>query len=187
MFKAKINWIEELPAIKQLGLLGYTLEGLAGKYGVTRQRMKQVVDKHIPDWKDHYGKAVHRKKKEEESFKKWGIKMDTELYAAQRQKFQRKKQNAQRTGWTWDISFGEIDWPTHCPILGIELDYFLDTRAENSPSFDQIKPGKGYVSGNVQVISWRANRIKNDGTAEEHRKIAEFLDTLNNDTLESQE
>ena len=186
MFRARVNWVEELPAIKELGLMGYTLVGLANKYGVSRQRMKQVVDKYIPNWKEKYGTIVNKNIQAEERFKKWGIKVDTDLYSAQRQKFFRKKQNALRTGWTWDIDFGDLAWPTHCPILGIELDYFLEIRAENSPSFDQIDAGKGYITGNVQVISWRANRIKNNGTADEHRKIAEYLDKLRNTTLESQ-
>jgi hypothetical protein len=60
-------------------------------------------------------------------------------------------------------------------LLGIELDYFAERTQENSPSFDRVDSSKGYVKGNVIVCSWRANRIKNDGTAEEHRKIYEFL------------
>jgi hypothetical protein len=33
----------------------------------------------------------------------------------------------------------------------------------------------GYVHGNVRVISNRANRLKSDGTKEEHLKIAEYM------------
>lgn len=69
-------------------------------------------------------------------------------------------------------------WPEYCPILGIKLDYETNGRQENSPSFDRLDPTKGYISGNVQIISWRANRIKNDGSAEEHQKIANYLSTL---------
>jgi hypothetical protein len=57
----------------------------------------------------------------------------------------------------------------------MELDYFSDSRTENSVTFDRIDPSKDYISGNVVIISWRANRIKNDGTAEEHQKIADFI------------
>jgi len=186
LFTTKINWEEELPVLKELGSMGWTQTALAKKYGVTRQRMKQIVDKWIPDWKTNYGHAVNRKIEAEDHFAKWGLKGDTELYQAQRQKFRAKKANAISIGWEWDLSFGGLTWPTHCPILGIELDYFAESRAENSPSFDKTDPTKGYVDGNVMIMSWRANRIKNDGTASEHRQIALYLDNLNNLTIVSQ-
>lgn len=34
---------------------------------------------------------------------------------------------------------------------------------------------EGYVPGNVEVISFRANRIKNNGTADEHERIAQWM------------
>jgi hypothetical protein len=37
----------------------------------------------------------------------------------------------------------------------------------------------GYVKGNVQVISWRANRLKSDGLPEEWTKIAEWCQKEN--------
>jgi hypothetical protein len=69
--------------------------------------------------------------------------------------------------------------PTVCPVLGIKLDYGKkshagDTRDE-APSLDRVIDDRGYVSGNVRVISYRANRIKNNGTLEEHRAIVKFL------------
>jgi hypothetical protein len=100
----------------------------------------------------------------------------SDLDRTQRARFTRKKQNSKQTGWEWLVKFHEINWPTHCPILGLEIDYFTEIRKENSASFDRIDNSKGYVKGNVHIISWRANRIKNDGTAEEHRKIADYLE-----------
>lgn len=177
-FVTTIKWKEELPVIKALGSEGWNQTDLAKKYNVTRQRMKQVIDRYIPDWHDNYGHAVNRKAREEKKFLKWGIKEDSDLYRAKRTKFRSKKYGSDSRGLEWTIEFGDIEWPTHCPILGLELDYFAETRQENSPSFDRIDSSKGYVKGNVQIMSWRANRIKNDGTADEHRRIAEYLDTL---------
>lgn len=172
------KWELELDAIKTMGLEGKNMKNIAEHYGVSRQRMKQLILRYIPDWKENYGYAVVRRERAQEYQDKWGSREDTDLYKAQRHKFFRKKANAKSVGWPWDVKFGDLDWPTHCPILGIELDYFAETRQENSPSFDQVDPGKGYVTGNVRIMSWRANRIKNDGTAEEHRKVAEYLESL---------
>ncbi len=174
-FKERVNWKQELALIRSLGSIGWSMAKLARKYNVSRQRMKQVVQKHIPEWQTTYGAIVNQTMEDELFFAKWGQKEKTDLYLSQRIKFRAKKANAIHTGYTWDIEFGDLVWPTHCPILGIELDYFAETAQENSPSFDRIDSNKGYVKGNVIIVSWRANRIKNNGTAEEHTKIAEYL------------
>lgn len=99
-----------------------------------------------------------------------------EKYHAARLKFRSKRNSALQTGKVFTLAFEDVVWPDVCPVLGITLSYVGDGQAENSVSFDQIDPGKGYVPGNVMIMSWRANRIKNDGNAEEHRRIAEFME-----------
>ena len=178
----KSKWINELPVLRELGSQGITMLALAEKYGVSRQRIKQVLNTFIPEWESTYGMAVRRDKAEKEYndkyFKKWGKREDTQLYKQQRDRYLGKKGNALGTGYTWNLDFSDIEWNTHCPILGLELDYFATMRQENSPSFDRVDSNLGYEKGNVVVMSWRANRIKNNGTAEEHHKIANYLDTL---------
>jgi hypothetical protein len=39
-------------------------------------------------------------------------------------------------------------------------------------SFDRIDPTKGYIKGNVQIVSQRANRIKSNSTLEEFEEMA---------------
>jgi hypothetical protein len=99
----------------------------------------------------------------------------TDVQKAQAKAFRHKKNNAKQNGIEFTILPSDIEWATHCPILGIELDWLSVRRKEDSPEFDRIDPAKGYVPGNVAILSKRANRIKNDGTAEEHRKIFEWL------------
>lgn len=106
-----------------------------------------------------------------------------EAFADTRIRFTRKRQNVLGAKkWEWALEFEDITWPSHCPILGLKLEYNspFDKKVETSLSFDRIDSSKGYIKGNVHIISWRANRIKNDGTAEEHRKIADFLDNYDN-------
>ena len=185
-FETKINWIEQIPTIREMGLQGQRMPDIAKYYGVTRQRIEQILKRHIPEWSSIYGGVVLRNKAKAKHFAKWGDKKDTGLYDSQRLKFRVKKANALRTGYTWTVEFGELDWPEVCPILGLPLDYFAETCLETSPSFDRIDSNLGYIKGNVQVVSWRANRIKNNGTAEEHRRIADYLDILATTTVVSQ-
>jgi len=65
--------------------------------------------------------------------------------------------------------------PAHCPVLGIPLDYSKVIGRDNWPSVDRVDSSKGYVPGNVCVISYRANRIKNDGTLDEHVRIVDYM------------
>jgi hypothetical protein len=73
--------------------------------------------------------------------------------------------------------------PSVCPMLGKPLNYEGTgregyTREEYSPSLDRIDSSKGYTKDNIQVISWRANRIKNDSTPEELMMIAKYMQQL---------
>jgi hypothetical protein len=68
----------------------------------------------------------------------------------------------------------ELGIPEVCPVLGIPIHLDQEGRSDHSPSLDKFYPARGYVKGNVQFISDRANRIKNDGSPEEWLKIAEW-------------
>lgn len=49
---------------------------------------------------------------------------------------------------------------------------------EHSPSIDRIDPTKGYIKGNIAVISWRANMLKNNMTVEEARLLLAYLERV---------
>jgi hypothetical protein len=76
------------------------------------------------------------------------------------------------------ITDKDIVIPEFCPILGIKLVRgATDKNRDCCPSLDRITPGNGYVVGNIAVISYRANRVKNNGTTDEHRRIADWMDS----------
>ena len=86
---------------------------------------------------------------------------------------------SRRLGIPFELKFEDVHWPTHCPVLGIELDYAIGDKdikpKPNSPSIDRVDPGLGYVPGNAHVISFRANSLKRDATLDEMLRIVEYM------------
>lgn len=85
------------------------------------------------------------------------------------------KQRAKRKEVPLDITVEDIVIPLYCPILNIELKVAEDQPSANSPSLDRIIPELGYVKGNVQVISNKANRIKSDASPEELKLFSDWV------------
>lgn len=76
-----------------------------------------------------------------------------------------------------DLTIEYIDGliPEVCPILGVPLEVGVGTAKPGSPSLDRIIPSLGYVQGNVQVISNKANMMKQDATWDELRRFAGWV------------
>ena len=68
--------------------------------------------------------------------------------------------------------------PKKCPILGIPLirNSGKQDNSPNSPSLDRFIPEKGYIKSNVHFISFKANRMKNDGTLDQWIKFGEWCE-----------
>ena len=85
------------------------------------------------------------------------------------------KQRAARRGVPFTIMYEDVVIPTHCPVLGLELRLGHERgRADHAPSIDRKIPHLGYVKGNIEVISMRANWLKGNGTADELRRVAAY-------------
>lgn len=80
------------------------------------------------------------------------------------------------------ITVNDIIIPEVCPVLGIALLSRVGggrpttDQIPNSPSLDRIVNSQGYVPGNVAVISFRANLLKRDATADEIRAILRYME-----------
>lgn len=85
------------------------------------------------------------------------------------------RQRARKNNLPCTISLTDIQIPSHCPALGIPLERGTSIIWDNSPTLDRLDPSKGYVPSNVAVISMRANRIKNNGTADEIIAVGNWL------------
>jgi hypothetical protein len=62
-----------------------------------------------------------------------------------------------------------------CPIFGFKLEWNGTGFRETSPSIDRIDSTKGYTKDNVQIISWKANRIKGYASVEELEILLAYL------------
>lgn len=62
-----------------------------------------------------------------------------------------------------------------CPIFGLKLEFNGAGFRDNSPSIDRIDSTKGYTRDNVQVISWKANRIKGASSLQDLEMMVAYL------------
>ena len=81
----------------------------------------------------------------------------------------RARTRATERGMDFTITKEDIIIPDTCPLLGTPM---------KSPSLDRKDPTKGYIKGNVWVISNRANTLKNDATLQELKTLVENLEAL---------
>ena len=78
-----------------------------------------------------------------------------------------------------------LEWEQLIPLVKERCPYFteikLDWKNKNkgitieSPALDRIVPEKGYVIGNVEIISSKANNVKSLGTSEDLYRVADRL------------
>lgn len=91
----------------------------------------------------------------------------------------RAKSRAKQNNIPFNLELADIIIPETCPLLGIPIEIQLKKGYHpNSPSLDKIIPEKGYIKGNVWVISNRANTLKNDATLQELKTLVENLEAI---------
>lgn len=86
------------------------------------------------------------------------------------------KCRAKKTGIPFDLCIEDLISPDVCPILGVHLQRGKGHGPQPySPSVDRIDPTLGYIKGNIQIVSQRANVMKNNATPEELREFAKWV------------
>ena len=85
------------------------------------------------------------------------------------------RKRAADKGFEFNIDISDIVIPKYCPLLGIELKHGTGFLIDESPSLDRIDSKKGYIKGNVWVISHKANTMKSDATLEELELLVKNL------------
>jgi hypothetical protein len=111
---------------------------------------------------------IHKKKEAEYALNRKFKSPERILHSAA--KSRAKMQNV-----PFNLLFEDIVIPKFCPILEIPLAIGTGGNPTiNSPSLDKIIPELGYVKDNIQVISHKANTIKNNATLEDLIKVGEW-------------
>lgn len=85
--------------------------------------------------------------------------------------FYARKHRAKKQDITWEISLDDISVPDVCPVLLTPFKF----KTPYAMSIDKIIPSLGYVKGNVQIMSCKANIMKSDATPEELIKFADWV------------
>lgn len=82
----------------------------------------------------------------------------------------RLKRNAKVTGIEFNLREEDIPtFPEYCPVFPwLKLIYAVGRgRQPGSISIDRIDNSKGYVPGNIRIVSWAANEAKSNLTDRE--------------------
>lgn len=89
------------------------------------------------------------------------------------------KYRASKLGLPFDITPEDVVIPETCPYLDIVLtnEHGHGFPLPTNVSLDRIVPERGYVKGNIQVLSVKANTMKNNASIQELLTFSKnFLD-----------
>ena len=103
------------------------------------------------------------------------------LEYAIRQKLSRTLGNTksvcEKEGVPFDMTVDDLaPFPLTCPVLGLTINWMsTGVSGNDSPSIDRMVPEKGYVRGNVRIISNKANRLKSNASLDELDAIVRYM------------
>ena len=163
--KAKLEFFSSLPDDLKKCICGGVLsitEAVVGQrceYCINHEKAKKIIFKFSRKIRKHYD--------------------NTSMRIALRQ----IRAGARVRGIPFSITEEDLDMPEFCPILGVKILYDRSKRLakrskgthNHAPSVDRINSSLGYVKGNVAIVSMKANRIKNEGTIDEHQKVIDYM------------
>lgn len=86
------------------------------------------------------------------------------------------RERAKKLDVAFSITINDIHIPETCPVFGFPLERGTGQKQDNSPSLDRIDNTKGYIPGNIVVVSWLANRLKSNATVDQLKAIVAFYE-----------
>lgn len=176
-----------MPAKKKYHTEEERIAACRASYRKYKENNKEKVRQSRKDFEARNKDNPEYKKRRAVYAKRWRLKLSPEE-RTRREREQKAKtvperlmlndarKRAKKKGIEFNISLEDIFIPETCPVLGIPLFRGKGSRSPNSPSLDRVVNAEGYVKGNIAVISQRANALKNDGTAEEFKKLILYME-----------
>jgi hypothetical protein len=113
-----------------------------------------------------------------------GTQITTDIKSPEYLIWYRAKNNAKEKQMEFNLEIEDIIIPTICPYLGVEL--FTESTQSRNPNYysvDRIDSTKGYIKGNIQIISLLANTMKNNATINELINFCKGVIRLHGDDL----
>lgn len=84
------------------------------------------------------------------------------------------KMRAKKKDIEFSITINDLPIPDRCPVLGVRFVIGEGVSHQFSPALDRIDNHKGYIKGNVIIVSHKVNTAKNNCSPEELVRIADF-------------
>lgn len=129
-----------------------------------------------PDLKREYDRAYYRANKLTLAKQQTQYRENEKTINPVARMIRTSKHRAKKVGLDFNIDAADIVIPSVSPVLGIPL--LIASKmggSDASPSIDRIDNNKGYIKGNVRVISNRANKLKSNATVVELELILQDL------------
>ena len=151
------------PDIRERDAAAYRKRYTDDKNGVRSKKNEY----HFLRWDD----PKYRKQKQDQYVKRW----DRDWSG---QKIIQLRAGAKKKGLDFDIDASDIPLPERCPVFGTLLIKGVGRLGNNSPSVDRIDPSRGYIKGNVIVVSMKANSMKREATLDDLKRMVDFYEKL---------
>lgn len=141
-------------------------------YDATRQREREYAKQNGHKWRETANKWLEARPGYHNEASRKSYHADP-----RRRMYNSAKFRAKKNGIPFTITLDDIVVPEVCPAFGTPFE-FGEGRGQgvNSPSLDRVDPSKGYEPGNVCVISWLANRLKNEATLPQLRQLCAYVE-----------
>ena len=148
-------------------------------YGELMNEEQKLIDQQISNNDFTYWDNVKTKKENN-----GGVQTKTKLKSPEYLIWYRAKNNAKEKSLEFNLEIEDITIPTLCPYLGVEL--LTESNQSRNPNYfsiDRVDSEKGYVKGNIQIISLLANTMKNNATINQLINFCKGVIRLHGDDL----
>jgi len=133
----------------------------------TAKQKKQFHKYYIKN-KGRWKKYIKPKKTEEEKLEKRRLSAIWKENHPEKHLWSSAKYRAKKESIDFNIEISDVIIPAKCKYLNFILTSKKgNRRCDELMSLDRIDSKRGYVKGNIEVISYKANRMKNDATLDE--------------------